>query len=123
MPEIIQMTEAEWKAKGRELFGENGEDWEFVCPLCKHVAKVRDWRKAGAPDGAIAFSCVGRWAGAKREAFGKGPGPCDYAGGGLFGFNPVLVIPEGGEGYRVFAFNEVKDDGSSRRPVSASVEG
>ena len=101
------MTLDEWKAKGKELFGGDFLDWAFVCPVCKHVATARDYRDAGAPPGAVAFSCVGRWAGAKREAFGGPddgkdlPGPCNYSGSGLFMVNPVEV-----EGFRVFAFAE-----------------
>lgn len=57
-------------------------EWRFVCPVCKHEASVSEYRAAGAPDSAIAFSCIGRWA--------DGVG-CDYAGGGLFRLNPVHI--------------------------------
>lgn len=88
-------TREEWQARGVALFGEDRREWRFVCPCCKHVATVGDWMAAGAPEGAVAFSCVGRWTGAKREAFGDGPGPCNYAGGGLFKLNPVRVCDVG----------------------------
>lgn len=81
----------EWRAMAVSLFGENPMDWRFVCPACGHVATVAEWCKHHAPEGAVAFSCVGRWSGAKREAFGDGEGPCNYAGGGLICVNPVHV--------------------------------
>lgn len=88
------VTEAEWRAEGRKRFGEDTNAWRFVCPACGHVASVSDWKAAGAPPGTIGFSCVGRYGGAKREAFGEGPGPCDYAGFGLFLLNPVTVADD-----------------------------
>lgn len=87
----IKITHAEWKAEGLRRFGADLNAWRFVCPCCKHVASIGEWRAAGAGDGEAAFSCIGRRVGAKRQAFGDGPGPCNYAGGGLFQLNPVHV--------------------------------
>lgn len=101
------VTWEEWKAEARQLFGDDPLDWAFVCPVCGHRATVRDWRAAGASEGMIAFSCIGRSAGAKREAFGKGPrkkGPCNYAGGGLFALNPVSVAYPDGATRATFEF-------------------
>lgn len=113
--ERIRMTEAEWNVKGAALFGDDQMEWEFVCPVCGHVARVKDWKEAGATSGAAAFSCVGRWLDGAREAFGgknagkKRPGPCNYAGGGLIGLNPVCVVDGDGVEHDLFAFNEVKN--------------
>lgn len=94
----------DWRAEAVRRFGEDVFQWRFKCPCCGHVAKVSDWRDAGAPEGSIAFSCVGRWTGGGTGAafFVKGKDdqehptvPCDYAGGGLFGLNPVAVMSEG----------------------------
>jgi hypothetical protein len=53
---------------------------------------------------------VGRWTGAKREAFSDGQGPCNYAGGGLFKLNPVTVVMDpdehGSREHCVFEFAE-----------------
>lgn len=35
--EVPTLTEEEWLEKGHELYGEDREKWEFVCPLCGHV--------------------------------------------------------------------------------------
>lgn len=111
--EVRRLTYAEWIEEGKKLFGPLYDDWRFVCPVCGHVAEVRDWRKAGAPSGAIAFSCIGRYGDAKREAFGgEGTGPCDYAGGGVFRLNPVTVVSEDGSEVQVFEFAKSKEDKS-----------
>ncbi len=82
----------EYYAEAERRFGSDVMGWKFKCPVCGHVASVADYKNAGAPDGAVGFSCIGRYVGAKREAFGgTGPGPCNYAGGGLFKLNPVLL--------------------------------
>ena len=94
----------EWNAEAIARFGQDPLDWKFVCPACMHVQSIRDYVDAGAPAGAFAFSCVGRYLGACDEAF-SGKGPCSYAGGGLFRLNPVTVkTPNGPQ--TMFAFAE-----------------
>lgn len=108
----VTYTLAEWRAKAAELFGEDFMKWKFVCPVCRHVASVADWKDAGAPVKSAAFSCVGRWAGANPKiAKGdvgpngiEGNGPCNYAGGGLFQLNPVIVVDPDGVEMKAFAF-------------------
>lgn len=100
METAIRYTDDEWQAEGVKRFGEDRMTWRFVCPSCGHVASVQDYKDAGAPSEAVAFSCVGRWLPNPSEMCVK-PGPCNYAGGGLFGLNPVEI--EGRES-RVFAF-------------------
>lgn len=78
-----------------DRFGHDRNDWKFVCPSCGHVASVAEYKAAGA-ENAIGYSCIGRWTGATQKAFAKGTGPCDYAGGGLIGINPVRVVSEDG---------------------------
>ena len=110
----LKYTLAEWRAKAAELFGADFMKWKFACPVCEHVASVQDWKDAGAPVNAAAFSCVGRWAGPNPEVSKgdiwpnglPGKGPCNYAGGGLFGLNPVSVIDPDGIELRAFAFAE-----------------
>lgn len=104
MPQETYTREA-WWAEGERRFGPNMAEWRFVCPACGHVASVADWKNAGASSGEIAFSCIGRRLPECRDAFGDGPGPCNYAGGGLFRLNPVKVISAmNGHENEVFAF-------------------
>jgi len=96
-----------WREEGKRRFGDDMSHWRFVCPACGHVASVADWMAAKAPDGAIAFSCIGRYLpGKPREAFvaDETAGPCNYAGGGLFALNPVTVISD--KDHHVFDFAE-----------------
>lgn len=99
------MTKNEWKAEGERRFGKNMMKWRFVCPACGHVASTQDWKDAEASENTVAFSCVGRYLSkTPREAFAADktkPGPCNYAGGGLFGLNPLEV-----DGVHYFDFAE-----------------
>lgn len=94
------MKQQEWEAEGRRRFGKDKMRWKFVCPSCGHIATVQDWKDAGASRGQFAFSCIGRSLGTTKE-MGERPGPCNYAGGGLFAINPVEV-----DGGHYFAFAE-----------------
>jgi len=96
-------SHADWKAEAVRRFGDHPMRWRFVCPSCGHVASVADWKAAGAPDGAVAFSCVGRYTGSTKEIFDKTGGPCNYTGGGFFGLNPVRVELDG-QAHSVFDF-------------------
>lgn len=77
------ISHADWIAEAKTRFGENQDDWKFVCPVCKRISSIKDWRNANAPMGVVAYSCVGRFDGSKPD--------CNYAGGGLFLLNPVEV--------------------------------
>jgi len=103
--EPIKMTHEEWVAKAKELFGDDPMQWKFACPSCGHVASVQDWKDAGADEGEVAFSCVGRRLGSEKQ-IGAEEGPCNYAGGGLFQLNPVHVEFEPGKIRQTFAFAE-----------------
>lgn len=94
------MTRDEWEAEGQRRFGPDHMAWRFVCPVCKYEQSAQDYKDAGAPSNAIAFSCVGRWMPKAKQAFeDNDTGPCNYAGGGLFRLNPLDV-----DGSKVFDF-------------------
>lgn len=97
---------ASWYAEGEKRFGPDRLAWPFACPLCGHVATGHDWKAAGAPEGSVGFSCIGRWKEKCRDAFATGPGPCNYTGGGLFQLNPVQ-IKDGETVHQYFEFAEV----------------
>lgn len=112
MTEVIKTVYeslADWKKEGQRRFGKEFRQWKFVCPVCGHVASVKDWEDAGDKERTmVAFSCVGRLLDKCKNAFqgnSKGKGPCDYAGGGLFRLNPIC-IKEGGEEHFMFDFAE-----------------
>lgn len=94
-----------WREEAARRFGPDSMKWRFVCPVCRHEAAVEDWKAAGAVEGEVAFSCVGRHIPGSQEAFMRTKkGPCDYAGGGLFRLNPIQIE---GLDHGVFAFAEV----------------
>lgn len=65
------MTHAEWLAEATRRFGDDPMAWKFVCPSCGHIASVQDWKDAGAPEGAVAFSCIGRYSDDGEDAANK----------------------------------------------------
>jgi len=88
----VQMTLAQYQEAAVTLFGKDMANWRFVCPGCGHVASVEDYQEAKAPEGAVGFSCIGRYLEKCRDWLnGKGPGPCNYSGGGLLNINPVHI--------------------------------
>ena len=86
-----KITEEAYKLEAVNKFGPDIKNWRFVCPVCGHIASGQDYLDAGAPAGAIAFSCVGRWTGGKGTLFDSSKQPCNYSGGGLFTLNPVEI--------------------------------
>lgn len=102
MTDKRRIKHQDWLDEAKERFGDDAMKWAFVCPSCGHVATVRDWRQAGAGEGEVAFSCVGRRLGATAGIWEAGP--CNYAGGGLFRLNPVEVEYEDGKVFEVFEF-------------------
>lgn len=103
---LPQLTHDAFLAQAAARFGPDPMNWRFVCPSCGHVASVADWKKAGAPETAVAFSCIGRWTGSKQTMCSKEGGPCNYAGGGLFQLNPQPVLREDGKVAHYFALAE-----------------
>lgn len=105
---MITITHAEWLAELRKR-GEQARQVKFVCPSCGHAQSGQDFLDLGmTPEQAASkagFSCIGRWLPTCQEAFTGGPGPCNYAGGGLIGLNPIRVIA-GEKTIAVFDFAE-----------------
>ena len=103
-----ELTHAEWKKEAVALFGADPLKWRFVCPLCGHVASVQDYRDAGAEEGLVAFSCIGRALGSDKHLGDKSGGPCNYAGAELFRLNPVTVVFEDGTKSEFFEFDKAE---------------
>lgn len=101
------MTCDEWRVEAIRRFGDDEMQWRFKCPSCGHVASTEDYQAAGAKSSHVGFSCIGRFLPKCNEAFsGEGSGPCNYAGGGLIGINPVAVDNGEGKTVRMFEFAE-----------------
>lgn len=101
--ETRRVNLADFIAEAEQLFGKDRAGWRFVCPGCGHIASVQNYKDAGAPEGAVGFSCVGRWLGNGRDWVGQeGPGPCDYTTGGLINISPIILIDNEGKEHSYF---------------------
>src|SRR5690606_12328625 len=93
--DIKRMTQEEWQAEGIRRFGKDLLKWRFVCPVCKHVQSVQDFKDLNRldvlPDLSY-YNCIGRYQDTCRRFEEEGPGPCDYTTGGLFNFCPLRVL-------------------------------
>jgi hypothetical protein len=119
-----EIAHVAWTAEAKARFGEDAMKWRFVCPSCYHIQSVQDYKDAKAPQSAVAFSCVGRWIAGSQEAFLRDKkGPCNYAGGGLIGLNPVTVImPDGGK-QNYFEFAPPEPAPAAAPPAAAPAQG
>lgn len=107
-----------WRAEAVRLFGVSPRGWRFRCPICGHVASLEAWRDAMAakhPDGdellwrsaaqtRAPVECLGRLVGGRSAMSGTGPGPCDYAGYGLFRIG-LVTVHERETSFDVFPFD------------------
>ena len=79
----------EWKQEGRERFGDDHRQWQFVCPSCKTSQTIQDLIDAGVDEseveGYMAFSCIGRFSESKG---------CKWTLGGLFQIHEAQVETE-----------------------------
>ena len=107
---IIHMTKDGWYEKGLMLFGKDQLSWKFICPACESIISIKDYQDLKAPDGAIAYACIGRFLpkSDSQKAFSKEKRikgkPCDYTTGGVFNISPVEI-----EDQRYFNFYHEKD--------------
>lgn len=101
------LTRDEWFALGKKLYGDNVEDWRVRCPMCSHIATVKDFKEAGAdgPDSAF-VECLGRYTGKSSPVKGDSSG-CNWAAYGLFGIPNdkayIVMFPDGDKS-EVFPF-------------------
>jgi hypothetical protein len=101
------VTLEDFVARAEALFGTDRMNWRFVCPGCGHIASIREYKDAGAPEGAVGFSCIGRYLENCRDWLtGTGNGPCNYTAGGLLGIAPIELIGPDGKKSPCFALDE-----------------
>ena len=103
------MTQKEWMEEGKKRFGEDFMNWKFQCPMCCHVASIKDFKDAGAKDPNCAYQeCIGRYQGKGAPVKGDSSG-CNWAAYGLFGIpngKGITVISDDGIGTECFDFAE-----------------
>lgn len=95
---MITLTHEDWLAEATKRCDGNFRKLRFRCPSCGYVQTAEDFLTAGWSvaqiDTQLGFSCIGRRLPAAecQEAFMGGPGPCNYAGGGLIRIAPIRVM-------------------------------
>ena len=79
------MTKDEFINTAIERFGDDRDNWKFICPRCKTAQSIADFKEANIDDfdKYIGFSCIGR--------FDESKG-CDWTLGGLFLIHELEVI-------------------------------
>lgn len=113
----MKYTLEKWRAEAVRRFGDNPENWKFVCPACGRINTGREFREAGATPNDMYQTCIGRHNGNMRPASkgakedGKG---CDWAAFGLLGTlgKGDTVVVEDGKEIDVFAFAESPGGGT-----------
>lgn len=112
--EYEKLTQRQFLAKGKELFGENMNKWKFKCPICGNIQCAEDFRQykeQGATAESTWQECIGRYMPKRNsaEAFGnknkKVKSPCNYAAYGLFRIGHVVKL-ENGRNTVAFPFAE-----------------
>lgn len=78
----------DWQKEMKTLFPGGSETVAFVCPACKNVATVGDFKAAGQSENAAPQQCFFRDADPKR---------CDWAAFGLFRGPRIIEMPDGEE--------------------------
>jgi len=121
MPEEVKrISQEDWLAKGKRLFGEDPREWQVECACCGNVQTMNDFiklRELGIYEGdaQIAFSaCIGRYDTRipkdkigrldDEPTDGKPKSPCDYTCSGLIRLAKTLVIDGDGDESAVFEF-------------------
>ena len=98
----------EWQDEAKRRFGDDPMSWKFRCPMCGHVASVRDFKDAGAKSSSCAYQeCIGRYTGKGSPKKGNDSG-CDWCIYGLFGTEDHdKVVADNGKEIDVYPFAEV----------------
>ena len=104
------MTQSEWMEEGKRKFGEDFKNWKFQCPMCGHIASIKDFKDAGADSPNCAYQeCIGRYTGQGSPKEGDSSG-CNWAAYGLFGIpnekGIIVIADDDGIGTECFDFAE-----------------
>lgn len=109
-------TYVEWMTEGKKRFGDDFNDWKFICPACGHIQSVRDFIYLELDPNDAFKECIGRYNGNMKPATESSKDGCDWCSYGFFGTcgKGVIVLLENGEQTEIFDFapieKEVKDD-------------
>lgn len=98
---VQTVSQEDWLARARVLFGPDTGGWRFVCPACGNVQSIASVL-AAAPEltcddvkGWIYYNCQGRYT----------AGGCDWTLGGLIRRHRLEVVKDDGSVMPVFEFD------------------
>lgn len=80
---------ADWLKELKSRFGEDSEDWKFVCPSCGHVQSVADFKAIGVDGNKAYCECISRYKNIDGKTDKKA---CKYTICGLFLLDHDTVI-------------------------------
>lgn len=80
---------ADWLKELRSRFGEDDEEWKFVCPSCGHVQSVADFNAIGVDGNKAYYECISRYKYIDGKTNKKA---CKYTLCGLFVLDHDTVI-------------------------------
>lgn len=106
------MAKQEWLEEGKHRFGADFTKWKFQCPMCGHIASIKEFKEAGAKDPNSAYQeCIGRYTGKGSPKEGDSSG-CNWAAYGLLGIpngKGIIVIADDDEtGIECFDFADAE---------------
>ncbi len=75
----------DWKSQLIEKFGEDSQDWKFICVVCGNIQCGKDFVAIGENPQQSSFNCIGRYT---KE---KG---CDWTLGGFLQIHKTVVLKD-----------------------------
>lgn len=107
------LSNAEWRAEGTRLFGEDIMQWRFRCVSCWNVATPADFEALGAVGRRAAHECIGRvhleLGGLPNVRIDGNSKPCNWTANGLFRLSALIEV-EGVKGAPTLAFPFATDE-------------
>lgn len=88
-PSMIRLGQKTKCIKVSSRFGEDDEDWKFVCPSCGHVQSVADFKAIGVDGNKAYYECISRYKYIDGKTNKK---PCKYTLCGLIVLDHDTVI-------------------------------
>lgn len=103
MTDRRRITVDEFHAEIRAQGAASIADVKFICPMCRTHQSANDLIAAGAGatfddvEKYVAFSCKGRWLGAKTPRDVPDGEPCNWTLGGIFQTHKLEVVTPDGQ--------------------------
>jgi len=110
---MIEQTVNEWLKEAEQRFGEDHLDIKFVCPACKRVQSLRDFKERGLDPNNAYCECLGRH---------DMSIDCDWSAYGLLrtmGYGRLVKRDGAEKSIEVFDFAPSEREGESNEPSTS----